>query len=415
LSPNIIILQDYLEDISVESLQDFLPPYEIYVDALLGIGLSGNVSGHYLHTIKYLNEALGFKFAVDIPSGLNANTGKTLGVSFKADLTCTLGMAKNGLFLQHGRQIAGKTLVADIGILPETENNVGIQGELLTKKSMQTVCYPRARHSHKGMLGHLGIIAGSNNMPGAAILSTGGAVTSGTGLITVLTAPEVRHPLISRFPEAMLLPVLPDYGPLNENHLIDLERFLEEKSALVFGPGLGLEPMVSTLLASVLQTAHIPVVIDADGLTALADDMSPLYETLCPVVLTPHPGEMARLTDTELEQGMEDPVQWALSLAQQYRCYVVLKCATTILASPDGRYAVNSSGNPGMATGGSGDVLSGLLGGLMASGVPPWDAARLAIYLHGIAGDLAAEKSGLRALRALDIMEQLSHALADFE
>ena len=415
MRPDILILPELVPDMTADALQDALPYYDIYVDALLGTGLEDAVRGNYRQVLRYLNEARGVKFAVDIPSGLDANTGRPLGISFRADYTATFGMAKAGLFLEQGRDYVGEVSVIDIGILPETADEVGIQGELLTEEVLLELAYPRPSYAHKGTFGHLGLIAGSESMPGAATLATGAALASGVGLTTLATRSSVRTIVSSQFAEAMVHPLLPETGALNSAAREGLEGFLDNKTAIAVGPGMGREPLVSEMLELVLGFGHTPVVIDADGLNVLADHLDLLQDTLCPVILTPHPGEMARLTGTPTEEGMKDPVGWAFSLAQQTGSYVVLKFSTTVLCAPDGRYAINSSGNPGMATGGTGDVLTGLLGGLLASGMTPWDATRLAVFSHGRAGDLAEADIGQRALRASHLLEQLPRALGFLE
>lgn len=415
MRPSILVVPELIEDITADNLQDALPYYDVYVDALLGTGLEDAVRGNYRQVIRYLNEARAIKFAVDIPSGLDANTGWPLGIAFRADYTATFGMAKQGLFLEQGREYAGEVTVVDIGILPETADEVGTQGELLTVGGLRELGLPRPASGHKGTFGHLGLIAGSESMPGAAVLATGAALTSGVGLTTLATRASVRSIVSGHYAEAMVAAALPEAGALDESARHWLDDFAAGKSALAVGPGLGGEELVADVLALVLDQGHAPVVIDADGLNVLASRLELLQDTFCPVILTPHPGEMARLTGVAVEDGMRDPIGWALSLAYQTGAYVILKFSTTVLCAPDGRYAVNSSGNPGMATGGTGDVLTGLLGGLLASGMTPWDAARCAVFAHGRAGDAAADDIGQRALRAGDLVERLPDALAFLE
>ena len=414
LRPSIQVLPDLVPDMSVDDLQESLPYYDIYVDALLGTGLEDSVRGNYALVIRYLNEARGIKFAVDIPSGLDANTGRPLGFAFQAHYTATFGLGKNGLFLEQGREYTGEVTVVDIGILPETEDEVGIQGELLTEQGLAELAMPRPLHAHKGTYGHVALVAGAETMPGAAALATGAALSSGAGLVTLVTRESVRPIVSARHPEAMIQPLLPASGALPDNDLARLGELLEGKTAVAVGPGLGQSEAVHEILQLALA-GHAPVVIDADGLNVLAGHMDLLADTMCPVVLTPHPGEMARLTETPVADGMRDPLGWAFSLAQQTRSYVILKFSTTVLCAPDGRYAINSSGNPGMAGGGMGDVLTGLLAGFIGSGLPLWDAARLAVFAHGSAGDAAAEVRGERALRARDLLECVPDALAFLE
>jgi hydroxyethylthiazole kinase-like uncharacterized protein yjeF len=410
LRPDVLILQDVVPELDVDSLHELLPDYDVYVDALLGTGLEDAVRGNYAQVIRYLNEARGVKFAVDIPSGLDADTGRPLGGAFQADLTCTFGMAKNGLFLEQGRGYTGRVEVVDIGILPEIADEVGIQGELLTREGLRGLAMPRPRHAHKGNFGHVALIAGSHAMPGAASLATAAALASGAGLVTLFTRESVRPIVGARHPEAMIRALLPEDGDLDETVLSELGELLERKTAIAIGPGLGRPDMIRDVIGMALG-GHAPVVIDADGLNVLCDDVDMLLDTFCPVILTPHVGEMARLTGVDAEEGMRDPLGWALALAQQTRAHVILKFSTTILCAPDGRYAINSSGNPGMATGGTGDVLTGLIAGLIASGMAIWDAARLAVFAHGRAGDLAAAEVGERSLSATHVLRHLPHAL----
>jgi NAD(P)H-hydrate epimerase len=275
--------------------------------------------------------------------------------------------------------------------------------------------YPRPRHAHKGTFGHVGIIAGSRNMSGAAALSAGAALSSGVGLTTVATREAVRPTVLANFPEAMVIPCLPESGPLDDASGEALGAYIEGKSAFAVGPGLGQDEGTAEILDAVLAQAHSPVVLDADALNVLANDLGILDNTYCPVILTPHPGEMSRLTNTPVDVGMRAPIEWAFRLAEYTGSYVILKFSTTVICAPDGRYAINTSGNAGMATGGTGDVLTGLLAGLLGSGMTTWDACRLAVFAHGRAGDLAREKVGQRALRAGHLIEFLPGAMAFLE
>jgi NAD(P)H-hydrate epimerase len=415
LRPTLIDLMETFSVISADALNETLSYYDIYVDALLGTGLENEIFGHYREVVQYLNEARGLKIAVDIPSGVDANTGRPLGLAFRADHTITFGMAKNGLFLEPGRSLSGEVTVADIGILPETADEVGIQGELLTEEGLRKLGYPRPADAHKSQFGHVGIIAGSEDMAGAAALATGGALVSGAGLTSVATRPSVRPIVLSHHPEAMVQGFLPETGPLDDDARARLLTFVENKSVIAIGPGIGQEEAIAEILELLLTQGRSPVVIDADGLNVLAGRLDLLENALCPVILTPHPGEMARLTNADPETGLKDPVSWASWLSEGTGSFVVLKTATTVIAAPDGRYAINSTGNPGMATGGSGDVLTGLLAGLLGTGMTPWDAAISAVFAHGLAGDLAAASVGQRSLLAGHLLDHLPEALGFLE
>lgn len=414
LRPTISVLSETVPDMTADALHEGLPYYDIYVDALLGTGLESEVRGNYRNVLRYMNEARGIKFAVDIPSGLDANTGRPHGIAFEADYTTTFGMAKLGLLLDPGRAYTGELTVVDIGILPETADQVGIQGERLIQRSLQHLAFPRPPEAHKGDFGHVGLVVGSAPMPGAAALATGAALASGVGLTSVCTRESVRPIVASHHPEAMPHPILPEERGLDPETRKKFREFLDKKTGLAVGPGLGQEPLVRDVLESVLS-GHTPVVIDADGLNVLAQHPDLLKDTFCPVILTPHPGEMSRLTNVPIEKGIIDPLEWTMRLAERSGCFVVFKTSTTIICSPDGRFAVNNTGNPGMASGGTGDVLTGLLAGLLAIGMTPWDACRLAVFGHGRAGDLAAAEIGQRGLKAGDVLRKIPEALAFLE
>ncbi|MBN1944159.1 MAG: NAD(P)H-hydrate dehydratase [Bradymonadales bacterium] len=415
LRPGLLALSVYAPSMTVEELNQRLPSYDIYVDAMLGLGLEGKVPNDYRSVVQFLNEVRGLKIALEIPSGLDANTGRPRPIAFEADYTCSFGMGKNGLYLDPGRNYAGEVLVTDIGMLPETADEVGIQGELLTEDSLRYLAVPRPSYTPSGTFGHLGLIAGSCATAGAAALAAGAALTSGVETASVITRESVRNTILQHHPEAIVHPLLPESGGIDGPTEAILTRLIEEKSALAIGCGLGTEPAVDQLLQLILTQARVPVVIDADALPFLANDLDILGDTLCPVVLTPSPSQMARLTGKSVDAGMADPIEWAFELAQQTGSYLILRFSTVVICAPDGRYAINTTGNPGMASAGMSDVLTGLLAGLLSTGMTPWDACQLAVFAHGRAGDLAQKQVGKRALRAGQVVENIPNALSFLE
>jgi len=367
------------------------------VDALFGTGLSREPSGPAREAILLLNslrQSHGCPvLAVDIPSGLAADTGQAPGVSVRADLTVTFGLPKPGLLL-HGGQVGLLELV-DIGIPAAALAATDIRTELLTPAAMAALCPSRARDAHKGLCGHVLLLAGSRGKSGAAILAALGALHGGSGLVT-LAAPRALLPIYAAaLPEAMTLPLSSD-NVLGADDWQEIEAALPGKNTVVIGPGLGTAPATADLVRRAWSDIQLPLVVDADALNILAHSPQAMNHVPAPRILTPHPGEMARLTGRDSAAVQADRLGAADWLRRRDlpppAVYTVLKGAGTVIAGPDGHRAVNPTGNPGMAGGGMGDVLAGLLGALLSQGLSPWDSARLGVFLHGLAGDLLAPR-----------------------
>ncbi len=386
---------------------------ELIVDALLGTGLSSPVTGLHAEAIEAMTRADRPIVAVDLPSGLHADSGAILGVATRAALTVTFGLPKLGLYLGAGIDHAGTIYVADIGIPPEYSAAVSAPAVLLTAETVAALLPVRPLAAHKGTFGHLGLIAGSVGKTGAAALAARAAVRTGAGLVTVATPAGANATLESKLLEAMSCPVpeTPDHT-LALASLEPLLRFADHKTALAIGPGLGLHPETVQVVQTLLTRITVPCVLDADALNALAPAAAHWPQAKAPLVVTPHPGEMARLSGIESGQAVNrDRLGVAQQFARTHQVFVVLKGARTIVAHPDGRLAICPTGNPGMATGGTGDVLTGIIGGLLAQGLTPWDAACAGTYLHGLAGDLGAAQQGRAGLIAGDLVDHLPAAI----
>ncbi|HEY8515761.1 MAG TPA: NAD(P)H-hydrate dehydratase [Candidatus Binatia bacterium] len=345
--------------------------------------------------------------AIDLPSGLDADSGEALGVAVRADLTVTLGALKPGLVAPAGRVWAGEVELVDIGLAPEAIEAVGPYGEIGDAAMLAPLLPPRHASSHKGTHGHLLVVAGSRGKTGAAILCGRGALRGGAGLVTVACTDEVLPIIASSTPELMTEP----YGRFSAD---EWRARLDGKAAVAVGPGLGTSDAAVELVRWLVREAGVPLVVDADGLNALARDTSVLREAKHGVVLTPHPGEMARLVGSSTKDVQARRIEVARTLARDTGAVVVLKGSGTITAAPDGRWTLNTSGNPILGTGGTGDVLAGLLGSLLAQHLEPYDAARLAVFLHGAAGDRLAERLGDAGLLASELADELPlvrHAL----
>jgi ADP-dependent NAD(P)H-hydrate dehydratase / NAD(P)H-hydrate epimerase len=399
-----------------ERLRSRLGCSDLVVDALLGTGLSSPVSGAYAATIHTLNEMSsdhGFPVvAVDLPSGIHADTGEALGTAVRATLTVTLGLPKLGLYVNQGIDHAGRIAVADIGIPPAYVEAVDSRVSLMTRAHVRHVLPRRPQTAHKGTYGHAAVIAGAVGKTGAAAMVAKAALRVGTGLVTVATPSSANRMLEPKLLEAMTAPMPEtDAATLAFAGLERLVAFVHDRSAAAVGPGLTTHPDTVRLVQELVQRVDKPCVVDADGLNALSARPDILSACKVALILTPHPGEMARLERTTAQIVNANRIETATRFAETHRVIVVLKGARTVVARPDGFAAICPTGNPGMATAGTGDVLTGMIVGLLAQRLSPWDAAYAATYLHGLAGDVAAGEIGEVGMTAGDVIERIPHAL----
>ena len=396
----------------VSVLGPLLQRSDLLVDAIFGTGLNAPVEGLPATAIQLMNASGRPIVAIDLPSGLDADTGAVLGAAITAMLTVTLACPKRGLYLGVGPNHAGMVRVADIGIPPDLMAAAKIPVTLLDAAQVRPWLPVRSRTAHKGTCGHAGIIAGSVGKTGAATMAALGALRVGAGLVTVATPRSLNDVLEAKLLEAMTVPVPEtEARTLSTKALAPLLAFATDKTAMAIGPGIGTHPETKALVHSLLSSLTRPIVLDADGLNAVAGHRELLSTVHAPLLVTPHPGEMARLLEVSTADVQKDRLGAATRLAQEHKVYVVLKGAGTVVAAPDGRLVVNSTGNPGMATAGTGDVLTGMLVGLLAQGLSPWEAACTGVYLHGLAGDLAAADQGETGLIAGDVIQAIPRAI----
>lgn len=379
--------------------------YDFVVDALFGIGLSRELRGIYRDYVTKMNQLSAWKVAVDIPSGIDADTGAVLGAAFLADVTVSFAFAKTGLLLFPGAEYAGKVVVKEIGI--DKHSFLEQQPSLyrLTLEDLKEIPSRKAR-SNKGSYGKALVAAGQKNMAGAAFFSAKSAYLTGAGLVKVVTAEENRVILQQLLPEA----ILETYQELDIVQRLSVS--LEWASVIVAGPGIGTGE-AACLIEAILSQAKVPVILDADGLNIVSKHLEWLKNASAQVIVTPHLGEMARLVKQEISVIQQRLIDTARQFAKEYQVICVLKDARTVTALPDGRTWINTSGNNGMATAGAGDVLTGVIAGLIAQGMNPEAAAPMAVYLHGMAGDRQAQEKGAYGLTAQDIMEGIPYVLKD--
>jgi len=386
----------------------------LIVDALLGTGLNSPVTGLMAALIEGINHLRPPVLAVDIPTGLSADTGKVLGVALKAQVTVTYGCPKLGQVLPPGRDYVGRLWQVDIGIPPILARDLPL--ELAEAGEMRALLPPRPFGSHKGTFGHLLVLAGSQGKTGAAAMAAEAALRAGAGLVTVGVPASLNDILEVKLTEAMTLPLPEAAGAraLGAAALTPILKFVDEKFTMALGPGIGTHPETRELVRRLVQDLPQPMVIDADGLNNLAGATAGLKGAAGPRILTPHPGEMARLVGLTTPEVQARRLDLARETAAQFGVTLVLKGAQTVVAAPDGRASLNSTGNPVLASGGTGDVLTGLIGGFLAQGLTPWDAARLGVYLHGLAADFFVSRHGRRGMIAGDLLAVLPQMLTEF-
>lgn len=380
---------------------------DVIIDGLLGTGTRAPLSTELTDFITQINRLGKPVVAIDIPSGLDATTGASCGVVIRATCTVTMALPKLGLYLGAGSDHAGDVVVVDIGIRPERVAHMALTTDLLTETEIAPFIPQRTPGANKGTFGHVLIVAGSSGKMGAGVLAARGCLRSGAGLVTYALPETAFEKFDTTLPEVMI-EALPDHhsGALHSNGMARLDELLKGKSAVVLGPGIGTSKETAQVVHHLLQSVQVPVVIDADALNCLAENPGWFSLLTERHVLTPHPGEMARLVRGTAVAIQEDRLGVAREFAAQHASTLVLKGRHSIVASR-GRTAINPTGNPGMATAGMGDVLSGIIGGLLAQGLSPDDAARAAIFLHGLAGD----GIGGQGLLASDVANALPQAI----
>ncbi len=405
-------LEETTESEGIATLRKKLADVDIVVDGILGTGLNAPVRGFFRKVIQLVNEMGQQVLAVDLPSGLNASSGLPLNTCIQADVTATFGLPKVGQLVTPGCSFVGHLEVVDIGLPRSVTETADPPHIWLEAGDLAPLVRPRSIASHKGSFGHVLVVGGSVGKTGAGAMVGLGAARAGAGLVT-LAVPSSLHGLM----EVKLTEVMTEPLPETADQTVAiaalprLQTLLEGKQALALGPGISLHEETVQVVQQLVESSSCPVVLDADGVTGLVDNLDVLTRARAPVILTPHPGEMGRLLKRSTAEVQNERLALTKSFSKEYGVTLVLKGARSLISSPKGRLAINSSGNPGLASGGTGDVLTGLIAGFLAQGLSPFDASCLGVYCHGKAADRLAMRWGDHGLLATDLLPEIPSVL----
>ncbi|MBF0328985.1 MAG: NAD(P)H-hydrate dehydratase [Nitrospirae bacterium] len=382
------------------------------IDALFGTGLSRPIAGGFADVISLINKSSAPVLSVDIPSGISADTGQILGSAIAADYTVTFGLPKRGHLLYPGAEYTGKLFVENIGFPSKLLMSRSLFVETVEACSVKDLLPERPRCSYKSDYGNILVVAGSKGKTGAALLTSDACLRSGAGLVTLGVPESLMQVFQPSVKEAMTLSLSDNgQGMLSSKTLDSILNFAAHKAdVLAIGPGIGISKNTNNILSELIKRSPVPMVIDADGLNSIISAERVLNKAKSPIILTPHPGEMARLTESSVAAIEKNRIDVAVSFSKKTGSYIVLKGVPTVVATPEGRAYINTTGNAGMATAGSGDVLTGIIAALLGQTMNPEDASVLGVFLHGLAGDLAADKLGEHSLIASDIISFIPDA-----
>jgi hydroxyethylthiazole kinase-like uncharacterized protein yjeF len=407
-----IKIDEVTSEEQVAEIKRCLKAADIVIDGLLGTGLKGEVSGIMADIIELVNASKVPVVAVDIPSGINGETGKVSKACIKAKSTVTFAFAKIGQLIHPGCEYVGDLKVVDIGIPKAAVDNTKVKGYLIDNELVSQLIPKRKNDSNKGTYGKIFVVAGSKGMTGAACLTGGAALRSGAGLV-YMAAPSSLVPIYAgALIEAVTMPFEDENkGFLTSEAIPEILKQLEKVNVAAVGPGLSARNETKAVVYSIIENSEVPIVLDADGINLVAEDLSVLKKRRNQVVITPHLGEMARLVGSSVNEILEDRLNIARNFSKEWGVITVLKGSRTIIASPEGEIYINTTGNPGMSTGGSGDVLTGIIAGLIGQGLKPLDASIAGVYLHGVCGDNIAAKKGEHGLIAGDLVQEIPFAI----
>lgn len=382
--------------------------YDIVIDGIFGVGLNREVEGKQADTINKINDIDAYKIAIDIPSGIDSYTGFVHGTAFRADETITFGLMKLGMLIGAGFEHSGRVTVADIGFPKQSVDYVEPRLYTYDEMDLDKLLPSRKADTHKGSYGKIGVIGGSKNMAGAAMFAAEAAYRMGCGLVRVCTVEENREILQINLPEAMLT----TYSASDKHSIVEgIRDMIAWSDVIVIGPGLGTDAVAVNIVENVLKGFDKTIILDADGINVVSENIDWLNASSARIIITPHLMEMSRLTGIKLADIKENKYDIARDFAVKNNVVVVLKDSRTIVSDGELQAYINITGNNGMATGGSGDVLSGIIAGLCGQGMETFDAAKLGVCIHGMAGQVASNDKGRYSMIAGDIVKSITKVL----
>jgi len=406
---NLVILQDgsYNEEIT-----DSLMMADVVIDGILGTGINKPIKGFMSEIIRIINNAKRKIVSIDAPSGINVTTGEICGICVNASKTVALGLPKIGTIIGDGAKFAGHIEISDIGIPKGIVEESELDITFLTADYISQLIPQCSPYAHKGDKGRVLVIAGSTGLTGAAALTSRAAQRAGSGLVT-LGVPETLNSILEvKLTEEMTMPLADNGdGTLSKKCIEKLKDQIGKYDAIAYGPGLGRGMDITKITQWLLLNSPVPLIIDSDGINSLAGNIDLLSKAVCPIILTPHLGEMAVLTGSSIEDIKRNRVNILKEYSRKFKCTIVLKDWRTVICTDVGHIHINSTGNQGMASGGTGDVLTGIIAAFVGKGIPLEDSAVTGVYVHGLAGDLTALEKGTEGMTAGDIVENLPYAL----
>ncbi len=409
---NMGIVPKELSENILNELSDSLKNADIIIDGIFGTGFKGEIKGIIKDAVCMINSSGKTVLSIDIPSGVNGTTGEVSGACIRAARTVTLCLPKTGIIIHPGCEYAGELVVADIGIPPEIMDKADIRTNTIDTGHISKLLPARKADSNKGDFGKVFIVTGSPGMTGAGCLSGKAALRSGAGLVYLGVPKSLSAIYDSLLIESVTVPLEDNgTGHISRDSIKQVLSQLKRSTVTAVGPGLSVSKDTIELVGSIIENSEAPLVLDADALNALSKDISVLKKCRGEVVITPHPGEMARLLSISIDDVQNNRIETAREFALKWNVITILKGSRTVVAFPEGTTYINLTGNSGMATGGTGDVLTGILAGLIGQGVKPADAALIGVHIHGLAGDRAAASKGECGLIAGDLIEELPYAI----
>lgn len=402
------VLRDTMQ---LKTLKMELAAADLVVDGIFGTGIKAEITGLNVEVIRTMNESSKTIISIDIPSGVNGGNGKIMGTCIKANRTVTFGLPKIGLVIHPGCEYTGELAIADIGFPAKAVEQLDIKTHIINEEIVKAIMPSRRDNSNKGDYGRILILSGSPGMTGSGCLTANSALRSGAGLV-YLGVPKTLMPSYAAGTiESITIP-LEDcgLGYLSKNSIEQIEEQIKAKNVIAIGPGLSNKEDIFDIVEYVINKSDVPLILDADALNSISRDISILGNLKVDTVITPHPGEMARLAGITVEEVQNNRIEVAKDFARKWKVTTVLKGSKTVVANPDGTIYINTLGNPGMATAGAGDVLTGIIAALAGQGIKVSNAAVAGVYIHGLAGDIAACEKGVHSLVAGDIINCLPGA-----